>query len=250
MAMTDEELLLQMNILATKTDSKTNPNMVYKTNATLNKGLNPDYFSGNYTKIVNALNQLAGSAETSKVTATNVLEKVNSVLLDVDSTDGGAIWRQVQELMDKPTIIEGIQNILEGNRQEQILGLTADDVGKILSVQQNENGNLVVKAIDAVIEGGGSMPSEIDAAKVMYSNESFSRFTNISEAMDFVLANLDNSGETSSDIFWDAIINKPEVANNLVLTGDSLSLQSEQGIMASVGIVSDLDIDNIINNLN
>ena len=56
MALTEEELKQQANVLATKTED--NPNMPYKANATLNKGLNPDYYSGQYTKIVNALNKL------------------------------------------------------------------------------------------------------------------------------------------------------------------------------------------------
>ena len=57
MAMTDEELLLQMNILTTATEN--NENMKYRANAALNKGLNPEFFTGNNTKIVNAINKLA-----------------------------------------------------------------------------------------------------------------------------------------------------------------------------------------------
>mgnify|MGYP003296124153 CR=1 FL=1 len=47
MALTTEELLLQMQILTEKTDESTNPNMIYKKSKALNKGLNPEYYSGN-----------------------------------------------------------------------------------------------------------------------------------------------------------------------------------------------------------
>ena len=56
MALTDQEKVLQAGILAEKTDTTTNPNMVYSTAGAANKGLNPAYFTGNNTKIVNAMN--------------------------------------------------------------------------------------------------------------------------------------------------------------------------------------------------
>ena len=75
MAMSDEELLLQMNILASKTED--NPNMVFKANKTLNKGLNPDYFTGQDTKIVNAINMLAETTVKVTEVAALVADKVN-----------------------------------------------------------------------------------------------------------------------------------------------------------------------------
>ena len=115
MAMSDEELLLQMNILASKTED--NPNMVYKANATLNKGLNPEYFTGNNTKIVNAINHLAETSVKISDLSEAVADKVNELLLDTSSDANKAIWDNVKELMEMDTIIEGIQRILEGKQQ-------------------------------------------------------------------------------------------------------------------------------------
>ena len=42
MALSTDELVVQMEILSSRTSS--NSNMQYKDNATLNKGLNPSYF--------------------------------------------------------------------------------------------------------------------------------------------------------------------------------------------------------------
>ena len=93
MAMTDEELMLQMNILASKISD--NPNMPIKSNAMLNKGLNPEFFSGNYTKVVNALNQLAVNADIANTNANLVADKVNELLLDTSNFENQAIWEQL-----------------------------------------------------------------------------------------------------------------------------------------------------------
>ena len=71
--MTDEQLMLQLEILTSKTDQ--NPNMVYKANAALNKALNPSFFSGNATTIGNAINDLAVKTDQSIVTAKTVAQK-------------------------------------------------------------------------------------------------------------------------------------------------------------------------------
>ena len=44
-----ERQQVQYDVLTYKLDTATNNKLVYKTNAVLNKGLNPDYFSGNNT---------------------------------------------------------------------------------------------------------------------------------------------------------------------------------------------------------
>lgn len=242
MALTDEELLQQVNILATKTDESTNPNMVYKTSVILNKGLNPDYFSGQYTKIVNALNQLASNTDITTTKANDVASKVNELLLDTDSYDGAPIWEAVKELMGKETIIEGLQLLLEGGRQQQVLGLTVDDIGKVLSVAQDDEGNLITKAVEMIASGGSV--TDITAADVSYSNENFAEITNVASAIDYLLAN-GGSGVASS-IEWDNIMNKPEIASSIALTETELVLQSDNGAMSAVPLMADTDIDTII----
>ena len=50
--------LVQYDVLTLKLDSSTNPKLVYKKSTATNKGLNPDYFSGFNTKLVNLLNKI------------------------------------------------------------------------------------------------------------------------------------------------------------------------------------------------
>lgn len=67
-------------VLTRKMDTKTNPLMVYKTSVLMNKGLNPDLFAGNGTKIVNILNDLKGDIKKIDQTVGEVYIKYNPVI--------------------------------------------------------------------------------------------------------------------------------------------------------------------------
>lgn len=113
MALTDEQKVLQADILAEKTDSSTNPNMTYSTSTAKNKTLNPNYFSGNDTKVVNAINATFKQAEKAIVTVNNFSSKVNEVLLDVGSTNGLTKLEQLRTDMGQQTLIEGLIDLYE-----------------------------------------------------------------------------------------------------------------------------------------
>lgn len=244
--MTDEELKLQMNILASKTDS--NPNMPYKANATLNKGLNPTYFTGQSTKIVNAINDLASKVNNSTMVAQNVADKVNEILLDITTTDNAPIWANVKELMGKDTIIEGIESILEGVHADKILGLTPDDIDKVLSVGADENGNPVIQAIDKIVVG---------ATDIKYFNDKAPSVSNIKAALDYLFNNMGSGGDGGlgggvivGEITWDMIDDKPMIANKMTLEDDRLKLVDSEGtIMSSVQIMNDKDVETLLQEL-
>ena len=245
MAMTDEELLLQMNILATKTN--TNPNMVYKNSSLLNKALDPAYFTNNDTKIVNAINMLASKLDVSTTSVVDLNNKVNSILLDTTDNANKLLWVELQALMGKPTIIEGLKNILEGGNQQRLLGITAEDVGKILSVAQDEDGNVIVKAIELAAGGGsGEVPTAIE---IGYTNVDHPEITNVESALDYLFTNQGSSGGTIDSITWDKITNPPSIPNAIELTDNSLVLKDEHGEMSSVPLMSNEDINTIINSL-
>ena len=113
MALTDEEKVLQAGILAEKTDAATNPNMVYSTSVMSNKGLNPAYFTGYNTKIVNAINSTYKQAQNS-VNAVNVFgSKINGILLDTSTPDGSTKLEQLRTDMGQQTLIEGLIDLYE-----------------------------------------------------------------------------------------------------------------------------------------
>ena len=113
MALTDEEKVLQAWILAEKTDAATNPNMVYSASVMSNKGLNPAYFTGYNTKIVNAINSTYKQAQNS-VNAVNVFgSKINGILLDTSTPDGSTKLEQLRTDMGQQTLIEGLIDLYE-----------------------------------------------------------------------------------------------------------------------------------------
>ena len=252
MAMTDEELMLQMNILASKISD--NSNMVYKTNATLNKGLNPEFFSGNYTKIVNALNQLAADVNTANTNAYQVADKVNEILLDTSNFENQAIWEQLKTAMGQPTIIQGLIDLYAGKQSNKILGLgdlSTEDVGKVLSIDTDEDGNLIFKAISHVAE----IP-EVNATDIAYVNNFNDEITNVKNALDLIIDSIANGNigdggsetpSTPSSVTWEMIENKPTIiADNISLSSTHLELKDGDTVVSSVPLLSDGEIDALL----
>lgn len=250
MAMSTEELLLQMNILASKTDEATNPNMVYKSTATLNKGLNPEYFTGQNTKIVNAINKLASDVALNAIVSNDVADKVNEILKDTTDLEGAALWEETKELMGADTIIEGINKLLKGNSQQQLLGITEEDLGKILSVAKDEDGNLITKAIDMPTSDTPGIVGPIEANEVNYSHHNHPELSTVGLAIDYLLENQGTGNAPSGSVYWDSIIDKPEFASRLEMTATQLILRSDEDeIMSSVNLTTDSDIEDMIDSL-
>lgn len=234
MAMSEEELKRQLDILTTKTSE--NPDMVYRANASLNKGLNPDYFTGNNTKIVNAINWLAENNVQTSQLAEIVANKVNEILLDTSIDANNDIWKNVKELMEMDTIIEGIQRILEGKQQDKVLGITPDDIGKILSVAQAEDGEMMVKAIDNILNAG----------QMEYTHEEHPEVQTVEGALDKLF---EMQSQSLTEINWDMIMNKPEIPTGLELTNESLVMMSDNREMSEVPLMTDEDVSNLLSEL-
>ena len=234
MAMSEEELKRQLDVLTTKTSE--NPDMVYRANASLNKGLNPDYFTGNNTKIVNAINWLAENNVQTSQLAEIVANKVNEILLDTSIDANNDIWKNVKELMEMDTIIEGIQRILEGKQQDKVLGITPDDIGKILSVVQAEDGEMMVKAIDNILS----------PAQMEYTHEDHPEVQTVEGALDKLF---EMQSQSLTEINWDMIMNKPEIPTGLELTDESLVMMSDNGEMSEVPLMTDEDVSNLLSEL-
>ena len=104
----NERRQVQYDVLTYKLDATTNNKLVYKANAVLNKGLNPSYFSGNNTKIVNILNSFYKDIDYVKDAVTNVYSKFNPIILDTDNPDNQLILDQMRVATGKDTLIESI----------------------------------------------------------------------------------------------------------------------------------------------
>jgi hypothetical protein len=222
MAMTEEELLLQMNILASKTSD--NPNMTYKSVPALNTGLDPTYFSGNDTKVVNAINKIAKETAALNLAVVAAIKRINEIISDTGSETNREVWEKVQELMEADNILEGMQNLLEGKLQDKVLNLHPADEGKVLSVTTNKNGELEVKPVSV-----DSLTVEVGAYDVAYLNRDLNGVTNIGEAIDVICENR---------------------IDNITMSNDFMSIMSpDNKELASVPMMNDNDIMNIISSL-
>lgn len=237
MALSEETILQQINVLTTKTAE--NAEMIYKAIPALNKGLNPEFFSGNDTKIVNAINKLAVDVNALNTAVINMIEKVNSVLMDTTGMEKKEIWEDTQKLMGEDTIIEGIKAILEGKQQEKILGLHPADSGKLLSVVLNEEGNPEVKATSI-----DSLTVEVGSYDVSYINRDYKGINSVGEAIDVILEDMKQPSQ------WDELVNVPQLANDLLIEDNELVLKSlDNDELANIPITNDEDINNIIDSL-
>ena len=93
-------------VFTTKLDTKTNPLMVYKTSQFTNKGLNPELFTGNETKIVNILNDLQKGINMAVNTVGNVYNKYNPVIGDTTTPNIQLCRNSLKEVTGKESIIE------------------------------------------------------------------------------------------------------------------------------------------------
>ena len=138
--------------------------------------------------------------------------------------------------MEIDTIIEGIQRILQGKQQDKILGITPDDIGKILSVSKAEDGEMMVKAIDNILNPG----------QMEYVNEEHPEINNVEDALNKLFEMQNNAID---NVTWDMIMNKPAIPTGLELTEEALVMNDEDGEMSSVPLMTDEDINALINNL-
>lgn len=238
MALSEDAIKQQIDVLTTKTSE--NPEMIFKTVAALNKGLNPEYFSGNNSKIVNAINKLAAEVKMLNKAVIDMVDRTNDILLDVQGEETKDIWEVTKQLMGEDTIIEGIKAILEGRKVEQILDLQPADEGKLLSVEVNDKtGALEVKPVSI-----DSLTVEVGAYDVAYMNRDFTKLNSVGEAIDMIIEDM------QQPLQWDELVNRPKLADELVIEDDALVLKSvEDEELSNVPIANDEDIEDIIESL-
>lgn len=89
----------------------------------------------------------------------NKIDNIVEGSIDVDMT-GCASKDYVNEVVEAlkasteskiDLIANQVDDMLNANKQQEILKLTVDDIGKVLSVAQNDKGELVTKAIDIIL---------------------------------------------------------------------------------------------------
>lgn len=243
MALTDEQVLQQLNVLTEKTSD--NASMKYTKAARTNKGLNPEKFSSYNSKIVNAINLLYNDSLKIQADAAASTQMINDVMGSTLVAANQAVWNSVVEILTniKPTynnMIYASKAILTGEAISQILQVSKEDKGKLLSIDLDEENNVIIKTVPA---GSGGSITSLDASAVTYSNTNITSLTNVKEAIDYMLTN------NVSEINWENIKNKPDLADGLGLTDTALVLKSGEKDMSTVELMNETDVTEIVGTL-
>lgn len=245
MALTDEQLAIQLQVLTEKTSD--NASMTYTKTARTNKALNPDKFSGHNSKIVNAINLLYTDSIKTQADAATSTQILNDVLGSTSVPENKTEWNSVVEILrgispSYKNMIYASKAILTGEAISQILQVSAEDKGKLLSIDLDEENHVIIKTVTAGTGSGGDITT-LDASNVTYKNDNNSSLTNVKEAIDYMLNN------NVSEINWENIKNKPNFVDALELTNDALLLKSGENAVSTVEIINDNDITEIVNAL-
>lgn len=243
MALTDEQVLQQLNVLTEKTSD--NASMKYTKSTRTNKGLNPEKFSSYNSKIVNAINLLYNDSLKIQADAAASTQMINDVMGSTLVTENQEVWNSVIEILTniKPAyknMIYASKAILTGEAISQILQVSKEDKGKLLSIDLDEENNVIIKTVPA---GSGGSITSLDASAVTYSNTNITSLTNVKEAIDYMLTN------NVSEINWENIKNKPDLADGLGLTDTALVLKSGEKDMSTVELMNETDVTEIVNTL-
>jgi hypothetical protein len=102
----EEKLRVQANTLTTETNK--NPEMEYNKIPALNTGLDPKFFFGSRTKIVNAINTAMDRAESARQYGADLYKKFNKIILDTSSSYGQNKFLEMIEKTEQETLVEAI----------------------------------------------------------------------------------------------------------------------------------------------
>ena len=105
---------VQYDVLTFKLDSTTNPKLVYKAMPTANKGLDPNFFSGNSTKLVNILNKFAKNMKDTSDIVNKVYDTYNPVVLNTTTDEGKALLEKMRLATGKDTLVESVTALANG----------------------------------------------------------------------------------------------------------------------------------------
>lgn len=103
--LTDEEKALQQKLFSTNTDQ--NNDMNYSRIDVVNKGLDPEFLSGNKSRMVNAINYVVSETNLNKKFNQNTYNKFADLIIDPNTVYGASRVSEMQNKLD-PTVVESI----------------------------------------------------------------------------------------------------------------------------------------------
>ena len=147
----NERKQVQYDVLTYRLDVTTNDKLIYKASKLGNKGLNPAYFSGNDTKLVNILNKYYEDIDYVKSTTTGVYSKFDPIVLDTDDPDNKAILEAMRKATGKNTLIESVLALAKGEIGGlAVLNPTDAEDGFVVTFDKQQNKFVLKPAAEAI----------------------------------------------------------------------------------------------------
>lgn len=147
----NERKQVQYDVLTYRLDVTTNDKLVYKASKLGNKGLNPAYFSGNDTKLVNILNKYYEDIDYVKSTTTGVYSKFDPIVLDTDDPDNAAMLEAMRKATGKDTLIESVLALAKGEIGGlAVLNPTDAEDGFVVTFDKQQNKFVLKPAAEAI----------------------------------------------------------------------------------------------------
>lgn len=126
MPLSDRDKELQSKMLTSKTSE--NEKMIYNSVPVMNTALNPEFFPGSLSKIVNAINASYDRAETARKYGADVYKKFASIILDTSSSYGSSKFEEMIEKTGEDTLIEAICQLCNKIESLEPGSITKEDI--------------------------------------------------------------------------------------------------------------------------
>jgi hypothetical protein len=110
-------------------------------------------------------------------------------------------------------------------------------------ITNSATGEVVATVNDGKLVEFNSGLSEVGSYDVAYINRDYKGINSVGEAIDHILDHI------RQPIPWEQLSNVPDLANDLVLENENLTLKSNDVELANIPITNDVDIENMINSL-
>ena len=131
MPLSDRDKELQSKMLTSKTSE--NEKMIYNSVPVMNTALNPEFFPGSLSKIVNAINASYDRAETARKYGADVYKKFASIILDTSSSYGSSKFEEMIEKTGEDTLIEAICQLCNKIESLEPGSITKEDTISLVS---------------------------------------------------------------------------------------------------------------------
>lgn len=147
----EERKQVQYDILTYKLDEATNSKLYYRKNTAANKGLNPEYYTGNNTKLVNILNALFKEIQTANASVNGVFAKLDPIILDISIPSNQPILEAMRQATGKQTLVESVLALAKGEIGGlAVLNPTDAEDGFVVTFDKQQNKFVLKPAAEAI----------------------------------------------------------------------------------------------------